>query len=330
MLDVARLAGVSYQTVSRVINDHPYVSKETRQRVQAAIEALGYRPSKAATKLASKSSKMIAIILYGIWLPGWAEVALNVELAAKTSGFDVILINITEPRQQLIEALQNVKAWAVDGLITIVPVRGMSFAELRAICGNTPIVQIDSQRAPDVPSVVIDDVYGTRQLVEHLLKLGHTQIAEISGPLEWFSAHTRHQACLDTLHAHRMAPPLFVQANWTASGGYQAARRLLAEGRSFTALVAANDSMALGAIRALHEAGLAVPQDVSVVGFDDIPEAAYFTPPLTTVRRNLIQLGVTGFEYLMQVMDDPDALPQQQVIVPRLIFRESTGPPRSS
>lgn len=330
MLDVARLAGVSYQTVSRVINDHPYVSKETRQRVQAAIEALGYRPSKAATKLASKSSKMIAIILYGIWLPGWAEVALNVELAAKTSGFDVILINITEPRQQLIEALQNVKAWAVDGLITIVPVRGMSFAELRAICGNTPIVQIDSQRAPDVPSVVIDDVYGTRQLVEHLLKLGHTQIAEISGPLEWFSAHTRHQACLDTLYAHRMAPPLFVQANWTASGGYQAARRLLAEGRSFTALVAANDSMALGAIRALHEAGLAVPQDVSVVGFDDIPEAAYFTPPLTTVRRNLIQLGVTGFEYLMQVMDDPDALPQQQVIVPRLIFRESTGPPRSS
>ena len=330
MLDVARLAGVSYQTVSRVINDHPYVSKETRQRVQAAIEALGYRPSKAATKLASKSSKMIAIILYGIWLPGWAEVALNVELAAKTSGFDVILINITEPRQQLIEALQNVKAWAVDGLITIVPVRGMLFAELRAICGNTPIVQIDSQRAPDVPSVVIDDVYGTRQLVEHLLKLGHTQIAEISGPLEWFSAHTRHQACLDTLYAHRMAPPLFVQANWTASGGYQAARRLLAEGRSFTALVAANDSMALGAIRALHEAGLAVPQDVSVVGFDDIPEAAYFTPPLTTVRRNLIQLGVTGFEYLMQVMDDPDALPQQQVIVPRLIFRESTGPPRSS
>ncbi len=330
MLDVARLAGVSYQTVSRVINDHPYVSKETRQRVQAAIEALGYRPSKAATKLASKSSKMIAIVLYGIWLPGWAEVALNVELAAKTSGFDVILINITEPRQQLIEALQNVKAWAVDGLITIVPVQGMSFAELRAICGNTPVVQIDSQRSPDVPSVVIDDVYGTRQLVEHLLKLGHTQIAEISGPLEWFSAHTRHQACLDTLHTHRMAPPLFVQANWTASGGYQAARRLLAEGRTFTALVAANDSMALGAIRALHEAGLTVPQDVSVVGFDDIPEAAYFTPPLTTVRRNLIQLGVTGFEYLMQVMDDPDALPQQQVIVPRLIFRESTCPPRSS
>ncbi len=329
MLDVARLAGVSYQTVSRVINDHPYVSKETRQRVQAAIEALGYRPSKAATKLASKSSKMIAIILYGIWLPGWAEVALNVELAAKTSGFDVILINITEPRQQLIEALQNVKAWAVDGLITIVPVQGMSFAELRAICGNTPIVQIDSQRSPDVPSVVIDDVYGTRQLVEHLLKLGHTQIAEISGPLEWFSAHTRHRACLDTLHAHRMAPPLFVQANWTASGGYQAARRLLAEGRTFTALVAANDSMALGAIRALREAGLAVPQDVSVVGFDDIPEAAYFTPPLTTVRRNLIQLGVTGFEYLMQVMDEPDAPPQQQVIVPRLIFRESTCPPPS-
>ncbi len=140
MLDVARLSGVSYQTVSRVINDHPYVSKETRQRVQAAIDTLGYRPSKAATKLASKSSKIIAIVLYGSWFPGLAEIALNVELAAKTSGFDVILINITEPNKQLGEALENVKAWAVDGIILIVPVQGLSFEEVRAICADTPVV----------------------------------------------------------------------------------------------------------------------------------------------------------------------------------------------
>ena len=134
MMDVAKQAGVSYQTVSRVINDHPYVSNEVRLRVRAAIDALGYRPSKAATKLASKSSKIIATVLYGSWLPGPAEIALNVELAAKTSGFDVILINITEPKKQLVEALDNVKAWAVDGLILIVPVQGLSYGEIQAMC----------------------------------------------------------------------------------------------------------------------------------------------------------------------------------------------------
>jgi DNA-binding LacI/PurR family transcriptional regulator len=327
MMDVAKQAGVSYQTVSRVINDHPYVSHEVRQRVKAAIDALGYRPSKAATKLASKSSKIIATVLYGSWLPGTAEIALNVELAAKTSGFDVILINITEPRKQLIEALDNVKAWAVDGLILLVPVQGLSYDEIQAICEDTPFVFIDAHQAADVPSVVIDEAYGTRELVEHLIHLGHSRFGEISGPLDWLNAQVRHRACVETIAEHGIAPPLHVEANWTVSGGYRAAKRLLAEQRDLTAIIAANDSMALGTLRALHEAGLAVPDDVSVVGFDDIPEAAYFTPPLTTVRRNLIQLGMTGFEYLMQRMDDLSAAPQQQIILPRVMFRASTQAP---
>lgn len=326
MLDVAKLAGVSYQTVSRVINDHPYVSKEARQRVQAAIDTLGYRPSKAATKLASKSSKIIATVLYGSWFPGLAEIALNVELAAKTSGFDVILINITEPKKQLVDALENVKAWAVDGIILILPVQGLSLDEVKGICEDTPFVFIDTHQAPDTPAVVIDEAYGTQELIEHLIHLGHTRFGEISGPLEWANAQVRHQACVQTFEAHGMKPPEHVEANWTVSGGYRAAKKLLADHYIFTAIIAANDSMALGVMRALHEAGLAVPQDVSVVGFDDIPEAAYFTPPLTTVRRNLIQLGVTGFEYLMQRMDDPDAAPQQKALQPRVMFRASTRP----
>jgi DNA-binding LacI/PurR family transcriptional regulator len=324
MLDVAKLAGVSYQTVSRVINGHPYVSKEVRKRVEAAIKTLDYHPSKAATKLASKSSKIIATVLYGSWFPGLAEIALNVELAAKTSGFDVILINITEPKKQLVEALDNVKAWAVDGIILIVPVQGLSSDEVRAICENTPFVFIDSHQAANVPSVVIDEVYGTRELVEHLIHLGHTRFGEISGPLDWLNAQIRHCASIQTFEAHGMKLPLHVEANWTVSGGYRAAKQLLTGQHLLTAIIAANDSMALGAMRALYEAGLAVPEDVSIVGFDDIPEAAYFTPPLTTVRRNLIQLGMSGFEYLMQRMDDLDAPPQQRVILPRVMFRAST------
>jgi len=324
LLDVARLSGVSYQTVSRVINDHPYVSKETRQRVQAAIDTLGYRPSKAATKLASKSSKIIAIVLYGSWFPGMAEIALNVELAAKTSGFDVILINITEPKEQLVEALDNVKAWVVDGIILIVPVQGLPFEEVHALCGGTPVVQIDSQRSPGIPSAIIDETYGTQQMGEHLIALGHSRCYEIAGSLDWFSAQVRHEACAQVFIAHGMEPPRTVEANWTVSGGYRAAKRILEEGQDFTAIIAANDSMAFGAIRALYEAGLSVPEDVSVVGFDDAPEAAYFFPPLTTVRRNLIQLGITGFEYLMQIMDDPDTPAQPRVLLPRVIFRQST------
>lgn len=330
MFDVAKLAGVSYQTVSRVINDHPYVSKDTRRRVQKAIDTLGYRPNKAATKLASKSSKIIATILYGSWFPGQAEIALNVELAAKTTGFDVILINITEPHKQLVEALENVKAWAVDGIILIVPVDGLAVEEVRKISDNTPLVQLDSPRSPEIPSVIIDEAYGTQQMVEHLIERGHTDFYEITGPLEWFSAQTRHRACRETCEAHGMAPPPFVEANWTVSGGYRAAKRILESGQPFSAIVSANDNMAFGAIRALYEAGLKVPRDVSIVGFDDIPEAAYFFPPLTTVRRNVIQFGMAGFEYLMQVMDEPDTPPEQKVLVPRLVFRESTAAPNGT
>jgi DNA-binding LacI/PurR family transcriptional regulator len=174
-----------------------------------------------------------------------------------------------------------------------------------------------------VPSVMLDDALGTRQIVEHLLSLGHTRCCEISGPLDWFSAQVRHQTCVEVFQAQGIAPSFHVEGNWTTPGGYQATRRLLESGHSFTAVIAANDSMAFGALRALYEAGLDVPTQVSVIGFDDIPEAAYFTPPLTTVRHNFIQLGIVGFEYLMQFMDDPETTIEQKIITPKLVLRES-------
>src|SRR5690242_12195533 len=145
MLDVAELAGVSYQTVSRVINNQPYVSDDARQRVQKAIDVLGYRPSKAATTLRSKLSKTIAIILYGSWFHGPVQIALNVEMAAKTSGFDVILANVTETEEQVIQALQQVKAWSVDGVVMIIPAYGLKMDQVRAICEDIPVVHIESQ-----------------------------------------------------------------------------------------------------------------------------------------------------------------------------------------
>jgi len=326
MLDVAELAGVSYQTVSRFINNQPYVSDDARQRVQKAIDTLGYRPSKAATTLRSKLSKTIAIILYGSWFHGPVQVALNVEMAAKTSGFDVILANVTETEEQVVQALQHVKDWSVDGIIMIIPAQGLRTEEIRAICGDIPVMYIESQPSPELPSISLDDGYGTQQVIDHLISLGHSQFCEISGPLNWFSAQLRHQACLDTLQMHGIEPPIHIEGNWSTPGGYQATRRLLEQGQRFSAVVAANDSMALGAYRALHQAGLKVPDDVSVVGFDDILEAAYFIPPLTTVSHDYIQLGALGFEYLMQLMDDAETRIEQKIIRPKLIVRESTSP----
>ena len=145
MLDVAKMSGVSYQTVSRVINNHPYVSEDTRKRVQAAIDELGYRPSKAAINLRAKSSKIVAIILYGGWLYGPNQIALNVEMAAKTSGFDVILSNITETQKQLTEALEHVKDWSVDGIVLILPAHGAAIAPCRA---PAPTAEKDLLAAP--------------------------------------------------------------------------------------------------------------------------------------------------------------------------------------
>jgi DNA-binding LacI/PurR family transcriptional regulator len=325
MLDVAELAGVSYQTVSRVINNQPYVSEDAYQRVQSAIEALGYRPSKAATKLRSKLSKTIAIILYGSWFHGPVQVALNVEMAARTSGFDVILANVTETEQQVVQAIQHVKDWSVDGIIMIIPAHGLSAEEIRTISGDIPIVHIESQTSAPVSSVSLDDRYGTQQVIEHLIGLGHTRFCEISGPLNWYSGQLRHQTCLETLRQHGLEPPIHIEGNWSTPGGYQATRRLLEQGHTFSAVIAANDSMALGAYRALHQAGLSIPDDVSVVGFDDIVEAAYFTPPLTTVSHDYIQLGTIGFGYLMQLMDDPETPVEQKLIRPKLIVRDSSA-----
>jgi DNA-binding LacI/PurR family transcriptional regulator len=324
ILDVAELSGVSYQTVSRVINNHPYVSEDTRKKVQAAIDELGYRPSKAAINLRSKSSKTIAVIVYGAWLYGPVQTALNVELAAKTSGFDVIVSNITETQRQFKESLQNVKDWSVDGIVIILPFHGLPQTEIKAICDEIPFVQVGAHTTKKFPSVNFDDALGAVQLMEHLIGLGHRKFCEISGPLTWHSTQIRHQAYLDVCKKYGLEKPLHIEGNWTTPGGYQATRRLLQQEHSFTAILAGNDSMALGAYRALHQAGLSVPDDVAIVGFDDIPEAAYFSPPLTTVHQNFIELGNLGLNYLIELMDSPEMPAEQKLIRPKLILRDST------
>lgn len=327
--DVAKRAGVSYQTVSRVINNHPYVAEETRTRVQAAIEALDYRPNKAAQSLAAKRSQSLAVITFGMDYYGPAQMVTNIEHVAKAAGYDLIFANVSELHIDHIRAaMERLERWQVDGIILITPVPGIHYEEIGKGHSNIPVVLIDAPFGSTTPSVVIDQGYGGRLVTQHLIDLGHESLCEISGPLDWSGAAVRHKNWIETLREAGCIPGQSIEGDWTAIGGYHAACQLLESGASFTGLVVGNDQMAMGVLRALHERDLRVPEDVSVVGFDDIPEACCFEPPLTTVRQDFHALSQQSLAYLVERIEHPETPAEQRIIYPELILRASTTSPR--
>lgn len=331
MDDVAQLAGVSSQTVSRVVNQHPYVSDETRQRVMSAIQRLDYRPNRAARNLATQRTHMVGIITYGAQHYGPAQMMHYVEQTARARGYGVSFAAInTISFSEIGGVIHSFGERAVDGLVLITPIAGVHYAELVKFCGNIPFVQIDTELGAPVPSVVIDQKYGSFLAARHLISLGHRAICEISGPLNWHGAVARHQSWIDTLQEAGLAPGMSVEGDWTARSGYAAAQTLYNSAARFTAIVAGNDQMALGAIRALRERGVTVPDDVSIVGFDDIPEAAYFEPPLTTIRQDFTALGEQSVEYLIALIENPGLDIHQRVLHPELIQRQSAQAPDQS
>ncbi len=326
--DVAERSGVSYQTVSRVINDHPYVASETRDRVLKAIHELDYRPNKAAKSLAARRSQTLAVIAYGMDYYGPAQMIIHIERAAKRAGYDLIFSNVADiSRENMRLAINSLSGWQVDGILAITPVISSVCEELDSICAGTPVIQIDNPLGASEPSVVVDQSYGSELATQHLIDLGHTRIAEISGPLGWHGAQARHKSWRRTLVRAGLEPGPSQEGDWTARGGYRAVQRLLQPGLDCTAIVVGNDQMALGVMRGLREHGLRIPEDVSIVGFDDVPEAEWYEPPLTTIRQDFAALGKRGVEYLVERIGDPDAPPRQHVIAPQIIQRLSTAPP---
>lgn len=323
--DVARQSGVSYQTVSRVINNHPYVSKDVRKRVLDVIEELGYRPSRAARNLSGKHSCTIAVVTCGVTSHGLAQITDSIGDAAKELEYDILYSNVNcSQMDQLKDAFWRLGDYVVDGIVTIIPVVGSEYERLVALCGDIPIVQVDAQLGARSPSVVIDHGYGFRKLVQYLVDEGHISIAEIRGPDNWFSAKARHDACVSVLEAAGVSNELSLEGDWTPKNGYQLTKQLLKMGKTFSALAAANDQMALGSMLALYEHGLRIPDDVSVVGFDNIPETAFFYPPLTTVSVDYCMLGKQVLEYLIERIGHPDTPIQQRVVYPELVVRSST------
>jgi LacI family transcriptional regulator len=323
--DVASSADVSYQTVSRVINDHPSVAETTRERVRSAIEELGYRPNRMAQGLVTKRSNTVGIVAFGSTFYGPAQMIGNIDRSLKERGYGLTMTTIAEMSfAKLREAVYELQSRAVDGLVFVTPIHDTDVEQVRELCDETPFVMLYAAPDASAPTIVIDQYEGGRLAAQHLVDLGHKHIAEISGPLTWNDARLRHLSFESTLRGAGIEPGPSVQSDWTPSGGYRAVTELLRKDAPFTALVVGNDQMALGALHGLREHGLSVPDDVSVIGFDDVPESAFFSPPLTTVRQDFMSLGQQSAEYLIALMEALDTDVQHKTLAPQLIVREST------
>ncbi|MBF4567129.1 LacI family DNA-binding transcriptional regulator [Plantibacter sp. VKM Ac-2876] len=341
IFDVARLAGVSHQTVSRVLNDLPNVRPATRQRVEQAITQLRYTPSQAARSLVTRRSRTIGLITTGGPDYGPSSTALGFNEAARDARYAVSMASMLESDPaSLRQAVDLLLRQNVEAIVLIAAHHGALDA-VRGIELGVPLVAVESTHRDGFHRVSIDQYQGARILVDHLVGLGHRRIAHLAGPADSVDALERVRGWRDALSEHGLVAREPLVGDWTPASGFRLGRELVADlgvgddddGRSgervgelFTAVFAANDQMALGVIHALSERGLRVPGDVSVVGFDDIPEAEHFAPPLTTMRQDFPELGRTIMSTLLEVLSDADSVGVVRS-VPQLIVRESTAAP---
>jgi DNA-binding LacI/PurR family transcriptional regulator len=323
LADVAELAGVSHMTVSRVINGTARVSDRTRDRVTAAIRELDYRPNFAARSLVTGRSGTVGVIALDSTLYGPASTLYGIENAAREAGFAITISSVHRPRRSSIgDAVESLRSQAVEGIVVIAPHLAAGEA-LQYAPPEVPIVAVGGGTSAAVPVIAVDQAGGARRMTEHLLALGHRTVWHVAGPSDWLEALDRERAWRETLEDRGAPVPRVVRGDWSAASGYEAGCSLRDE-LGLTAVFVANDQMALGLLRAFAEAGIAVPGDVHVAGFDDVPESAYFTPPLTTVRQDFIELGRRTFGLLSERMSGGDRL-ARRLVTPELIVRESTG-----
>jgi DNA-binding LacI/PurR family transcriptional regulator len=329
MRDVAKLAGVSHQTVSRVINEHPNVRAETRERVLAAMRSLNYRRNLAARTLATRESHTLGIVGFETTLFGPESMLYGIESAARAAGYLVSVATVRDlSHRPVLEAVDRLVQHGVDGIIAIAPKPAVTTALTHAPGGMACVAVGGDGGQPGFPTVRVDNAAGARLATRHLLDLGHATVHHVAGPLDWPEAQARVDGWRDTLYAAGAVVPPVTAGWWDAAAGYEQGRRLV-EDPSVTAVFCANDRIALGVLRAMHESGRRVPDDVSVVGFDDMPDSGYFLPPLTTIHQDFAELGRRALALLLRNLGLPDGdAPEDVVVAPRLIPRLSAISPR--
>jgi DNA-binding LacI/PurR family transcriptional regulator len=323
--DVARLAVVSHQTVSRVLNNHPSIRPETKQRVLDVMAELQYKPNRAARALVTSRSRTIGILSASSTQYGPASSIAAIEEAARASGYWVSTANIeSSDARSISDGLAHLAAQGIEGLVVIAP-QVRVFDTLAQLSIDVPYVSLQSTGRDSDHALSVDQIAGARMATRHLIQLGHRSIYHLAGPQDWIEAEARMRGFLDEMSAQDVPTTAPILGDWTANFGYHAGRELLTV-RDFTAIFSSNDQMALGLMHAIRDAGLEIPRDVSIIGFDDIPEAAHFWPPLTTVRQDFAELGRRCVALLLGDLDAATA-DYDGTIVPELIVRGSTGAP---
>jgi DNA-binding LacI/PurR family transcriptional regulator len=328
MADVAKLARVSHQTVSRVLHANPHVREGTRERVLEAIRQLGYRPNSVAQALVTGRSMALGVVSFDTALYGPASTLLGVEEAAHQAGYAVSIASLRSlSRTSVLEAVQRLRDQGVDGVVVIAPQKSALDA-LRHLPPGIPVTAVEAGPDSSVPVVAVDQFGGAMAATRHLLELGHRTVWHIAGPADWLEAEQRVAGWRAALKESGAATPPLLRGDWSARSGYELGRQLVQE-PEVTAVFVGNDQMALGLLRLLHEVGRETPRQISIVGFDDIPEAAYFTPPLTTVRQDFAEVGRRCLHLLLgQIEGSPR--PRERVVVPaELILRRSTAPAKA-
>jgi len=326
MAEVAVRAGVSAQTVSRVSNGLTNVDTATRDRVLDAMRELGYRPNSAARALKTGRFQSIGVILLTLSTFGNMRTLDAIAMASAKAGYSITLMPITVPTQgEVATAFTTLSEQAVDGIVIIIEAHTLDNSDIELPSG-LPAVIVDSDAGDRYTVVDTDQAEGARLATRHLLDLGHQTVFHVAGPEASFSASRRTDSWRTTLleAGRKVEEP--IAGDWTVESGYRAGQEL-AQRDDVTAIFASNDQMALGVMRALHEAGRAVPADVSVVGFDDMAEAGSFWPPLTTVHQDFTEVGRRCIEMLLHEIEDSTRGVGTSIVPTTLVVRASTAPP---
>ncbi len=333
--DVAALAGVSAKTVSRVVNNQGEIKESTRQRIQAAIDELGYRPNILARSLIHQRTNTVAVVAWGIDYFGPSRTMIGIEQQADELGYSLLLSLVSDPETHDQErVLDTLLARRVDGIIWAVPEVGenrawINSARLEAL---PPIIFLSMSAQPGITIIAVDNQSGSRQATRHLIDQGRRKIGMITGPMAWWEARERYAGWKTTMIEAGLASAghQVVESYWSAAGGERAMQQLLRQFPDMDAVYASSDQIALGALGAVHTSGRSVPDDLAIVGFDNMPESAYFWPPLTTVYQKLAHVGRTAVQQLHQMIEARRAQegPLEAVmtaIEPELITRASSG-----
>jgi LacI family transcriptional regulator len=327
--------GVSKMTVSRVLNDRPDVAPETRRRVRQVIEELGYRPSHAARSLSQGQSRSIGVVAFGIEYFGPSRAVSGIEKRAAELGYTPLLYLLRDPGSNDVDRiLADLVSRHVDGVIWAVPQIGdnRAWLERQMPSLRVPLVFLSMEPRPDISTACVNNYQGARLATQHLIDCGYRNIGLITGPIDWWDATERIRGWRDTLTAAGLDADddLIAYGNWSANSGKVGLEQLLRQRPDVEGVFASNDLMAMGAMQTARRRGLSIPDDLAIVGFDDMPEAECFWPPLTTIRQPLFDMGGAAVSELQRLIDafrreDTPIRPESTLLDTELVVRESTA-----